>query len=61
MKHRADAYCPACGGKCRDEAAIKALADAGRKPLSLRPAFTGPGKPGFKPARRSSKWSAPGK
>lgn len=54
MKHRADAYCPACGGTCRDEATIKALGSV--KPLSLGPEFTGAGKPSFKPARKGSRW-----
>jgi hypothetical protein len=54
MKHRADAYCPACGGTCRDARTIAALGD---KPvLSLRPSFTGSGAPTFKPARKSGRF-----
>lgn len=56
-KHRADAYCPACGGTCRDP---KAIANLGWfKPLSLGPTFTGPGESSFKPARHGDR--APGK
>lgn len=52
-KHRADAYCPACGGTCRDAATIRAHGD---KPvLSLRPAFTGAGQTSFKPARHANR------
>jgi hypothetical protein len=53
VEHRADAYCPACGGTCRDPRAIAALGD--RKPASMRPAFTGPGQTSFKPSRNGKK------
>lgn len=57
IPHRADAYCRACGGQCRDPDAIAAL--DGRQPLSLRPAFTGAGQTSFKPARHANR--GPGK
>lgn len=53
MKHRADAYCPACGGTCRDPVTV--AAQAGRPVLSLRPAFTGAGQTSFKPARHANR------
>lgn len=56
MTHRADAYCPECGGTCRDPEAIAALT---HKPLSIRPTFTGAGAPTFKPARHANR--GPGK
>lgn len=57
MKHRADAYCAACGGKCRDP---ETIAELGNKPvLSMRPAFTGAGQMSFKPARHANR--GPGK
>lgn len=56
MKHRADAYCAACGGTCRDPATIARQTE---KPLSLRPSFTGAGQTSFKPARHANR--GPGK
>jgi hypothetical protein len=53
MKHRADAYCPACGGQCRDPETVAALT---HKPLSIRPAFTGAGRPTFRPTRKSGQF-----
>lgn len=53
-QHRADAYCQACGGQCQDLLA-RATATATRKPLSLRPTFTGAGAPTFKPARKGKR------
>lgn len=52
MTHRADAYCPECGGTCRDP---ETLARQTTKPLSLRPSFTGAGTTSFKPARNGKK------
>ena len=52
--HRAHAYCPACGGTCRDP---ETLARAPARPaLSIRPAFTGAGSPTFKPSRKPGKF-----
>lgn len=58
MKHRADAYCAACGGTCRDP---RTVAEQRRrpKPLSLGPLFTDAGAPSFKPARHGVR--SPGK
>jgi hypothetical protein len=53
-KHRADAYCPVCGGTCRDPQAIRNL--GWYKPKSLGPSFTGAGKSSFKPARKSARF-----
>lgn len=53
MRHRADAYCPRCGGQCRDPDTIAAL---DHKPLSLGPAFTGAGRTSFKPSRKPKKF-----
>lgn len=56
MRHRADVYCTVCGGQCTDPATVAALDQA---PLSLRPSFTGPGGPSWKPARHANR--GPGK
>jgi hypothetical protein len=59
MNHRVDAYCPACGGTCRDAEAIrKHNADAGwyRRKLDVRPTFTGAGSTSFKPTRKPGRF-----
>lgn len=51
--------CPACGAAngeaCRRKLQIGDRVPIKRKPLSLRPAFTGAGAPSFKPARKGKK------
>jgi hypothetical protein len=56
VKHRADAYCPVCGGTCRDPDTIRQL--GWTKPLSLGPDWTGPGKTSFKPSRKAGRFES---